>query len=148
VARDDLHREVLRVFADACTPRSQRPLGKLGYCPPADVFYEAQTDEVVVRFELPGVDRNEIDLFVDRRQLVISGERRFPVAPGRSYQQVEIDYGPFDRRIRLGVDIDPDRTSATYEQGVLEVRLALADEASTACHIPITCEQEQGEGEA
>lgn len=146
MTQDDFHREVLRVFADACTPRAQRPIGKLGYCPPADVFFEAQTDEVVVRFELPGIDRDEIDLFVDRRQLVVSGERQFPVAPGRSYQQVEFDYGPFERRIRLGVDIDPDKTSATYEHGILEVRLALTDAGSGACHIPITCESDR-EGE-
>lgn len=148
MARDDMHREVLRVFADACTPRAQRPIGKLGYCPPADVFYEAKTGEVVVRFELPGVHRKDIDLFVDRRQLSVSGERRFPVASGRSYQQVEFDYGPFERRIRLGVDIDPDRTTATYEHGILEVRLALAEVEQTACHIPITCEQDEGEDEA
>jgi HSP20 family molecular chaperone IbpA len=137
VNRDDIHREVLRVFADACTPRAQRPLGVQGYCPPADVFYEARTDEVVARFELPGVELDDINLFVDRRQLEIKGERRFPVAEGRSYQQVELDYGGFERRIRLSVDIDPDNTSAAYEHGILEVRLALADSERGACRIPI-----------
>jgi HSP20 family protein len=139
---DDIHKEVLRVFADACTPRSQRPLGLQGYCPPADVFYESATDEVVVRFELPGVQRDDINLFVDRRQLVIKGERRFPVAAGRSYQQVELDYGGFERRIRLSIDIDPDNTTATYEHGILEVRLALAETDRGACRIHIRTGQE------
>jgi HSP20 family molecular chaperone IbpA len=150
VSMDDIHREVLRVFADACTPRAQRPLGVQGYCPPADVFYEACTDEVVARFELPGVELDDINLLVDRRQLEIKGERRFPVAEGRSYQQVELDYGGFVRRIRLSVDIDPDKTSATYEHGILEVRLALAESERGASRIPIRSTREadtRGDGD-
>jgi HSP20 family protein len=146
VGIDEIHREVLRVFADACTPRAQRPLGVQGYCPPADVFYEGCTGEVVARFELPGVQMEDINLFVDRRQLVVKGERRFPVAEGRSYQQVELDYGGFERRIRLSVDIDPDHTTATYENGILEVRLALADSDRGACRIPIRTGESDARG--
>lgn len=145
MARDQLHRELLKVFADACTPRAPRPIGKHGYCPPADVFYESASDEVVVRFELPGLERDEINLFVDRRELTVRGERRFPVAEGRSYQQVELDYGTFERRIRLGVDVDPDKTTASYGHGILEVRLALAPVTSTTCQVPITSERDEGE---
>ena len=147
MARDDLHRELLRVFADACTPRAPRPIGKHGYCPPADVFYEAAGDEVVVRFELPGLERDEINLFVERRELLVRGERRFPVAESRSYQQVELDYGSFERRIRLGVDIEPDRTVATYDHGILEVRLALAPVEATTRQVPITCDDDGEETE-
>jgi len=142
VARDDLHRELLRVFADACTPRAPRPIGKHGYCPPADVFYEAAGDEVVVRFELPGLERDEINLFVERRELLVRGERRFPVAESRSYQQVELDYGSFERRIRLAVDVDPDKTVATYDHGILEVRLALAPVETASRQVPITCDDD------
>ena len=51
------------------------------------------------------------------------GERTFPTREGRVYQQVEMDYGPFERRVRLMIDVDPDVTTATYEAGILEVRL-------------------------
>jgi len=70
---------------------------------------------------------DEIELLVDRRELVVRGERSFSTREGRVYQQVEMDYGPFERRVRLMVDVDPEVTTATYEAGVLEVRLTLID---------------------
>jgi HSP20 family protein len=134
---DDLHNEVLRVFNDACSVRTQRPVSQQGFCPPADVYFEGELDEIVVRLEVPGLDRDNISLLVDRRQLIVSGERRFPVGEGRSYQQVELDYGPFERRLRFTVDIDADRTTASYEHGILEVRLALAPGDRGICQVPI-----------
>ena len=139
---EDIHQEVLRVFADACTRRTAQ-LTSHGYCPAADVYYESATDEVVVRFELPGVERDEITLLVDSRQIVVKGERGFPVAEGRSYQQVELDYGPFERSIRLGADIDPDKAVASYDHGILEVRLALVRGPRGACKINIQTDGEE-----
>jgi HSP20 family protein len=142
VSIDDLENEVLRVFNDACSARTQRPVTHRGYCPPADVFYESDTGQIVARFELPGMERDEINLFVDSRQVIVRGERRFPRAANRSYQQVELDYGPFERRLRLAVDIDPDNTTATYDNGILEVRLALATRERAVSQIPIRSERE------
>ena len=67
----------------------------------------------------------DIELLVDRRELVVRGERTFQTKEGRVYQQVEMDYGPFERRVRLMVDVDPEVTTATYEAGILEVRITL-----------------------
>jgi HSP20 family protein len=53
------------------------------------------------------------------------------------YQQVEMDYGPFERRVRLMVDVDPDVATATYEAGVLEVRLTLTERDAGARKIDI-----------
>jgi HSP20 family molecular chaperone IbpA len=57
--------------------------------------------------------------------VVVRGRRTFFGGDRRVYQQVEMDYGDFERQIRLAVDIDVDATQATYEAGVLEVRLPL-----------------------
>ena len=140
---DDLENEVLRVFNDACSARAQRPVTHRGYCPPADVYFESDSGQIIVRFEVPGLDRSEINLLVDRRQVVVRGERRFPRASNRSYQQVELDYGPFERRLRLAVDIDPDNTAATYDNGILEVRLALAQREHEVSQIPIRSERDE-----
>ena len=139
---DDLENEVLRVFNDACSARAQRPVTHRGYCPPADVYFESESGQIVVRFEVPGVDREEINLLVDRRQVVVRGERRFPRAATRSYQQVELDYGPFERRLRLAVDIDPDNTTASYDNGILEVHLALAQREHEVSQIRIRSERD------
>lgn len=139
---DDLHSDVLRAFNDICAVRGRQQRGGSGFRPLADAFYEDASRQVVVRFELPGMDRDEISLLVDRRQLTVRGERRFPVGEGRVYQQVEMDYGPFERRIRLTVDVDPEATTATYEAGVLEVRLTLI-EREGARQIKINAEAEE-----
>jgi HSP20 family protein len=143
VSIDDLENEVLRVFNDACSARAQRPVTHRGYCPPADVYFETGSGQIVVRFEIPGLERDEINLLVDRRQVVVRGERRFPRASTRSYQQVELDYGPFERRLRLAVDIDPDNTTASYDNGILEVHLALAQHEHEVSQISIRSERDK-----
>ena len=124
---DDLHRDVLRAFDEICATRGRHQHSASGFRPLADAFYEEASCQVVVRFELPGLERGEISLLVDRRELTVRGNRRFSAGEGRVYQQVEMDYGPFERRIRLTVDVDPDATTATYEAGVLEVRITPAE---------------------
>jgi len=125
VEYEKVHREVLRAFNDACLPRGNRYSSRAGIVPLADVYFEEQQREIVVRFELPGLVRDEIQLFVERRQIVVQGKREFAGGDHRVYQQVEMDYGPFERRIRLTVDVDVDNAQATYEAGILEVRLPL-----------------------
>lgn len=122
---EKLRDEVLRAFNDSCLIAT-RQYGGHGFRPAADAFYEEDTREIVVRFDLPGMVMSDIELLVDRRELVVRGQRTFQTHEGRVYQQVEVDYGPFERRVRLMVDVDPEVTTATYEAGVLEVRLTLA----------------------
>lgn len=139
---DKLHSEVLRAFNDTLMSTRQAYRGR-GFRPTADAFFQEDTREIVVRFELPGMERDDIELLVDRREIVVRGERRFPGGEGRVYQQVEMDYGPFERRVRLMVDVDPDSTSATYEAGVLEVRLTLAERDTAARKIHITTAEDE-----
>lgn len=140
---DKMHNEVLRAFNDSCVISSRQQYRGRGFRPTADAFFQEQTREIVVRFELPGMERDDIELFVERREIVVRGERRFPSGEGRVYQQVEMDYGPFERRVRLMVDVEPDTTSATYEAGVLEVRLTLVDRDTSARKIPITTTEDE-----
>ena len=123
---EKMHNEVLRAFNESCALAARQPYGGRGFNPAADAFFEEDTREIVVRFELPGMALEDIELLVDRREIVVRGERVFPTREGRTYQQVEMDYGPFERRVRLLVDVDPDVSTATYEAGVLEVRLTLS----------------------
>jgi HSP20 family molecular chaperone IbpA len=57
------------------------------------------------------------------------GERRRP-KDGGHYQQMEIDYGPFQRQITLAEDVDPEGAAATYERGLLTVRLPITPRPS------------------
>ena len=134
---EKLHNEVLRAFNDSCLMAARQPYRSRGFRPAADAYFEEDTREIVVRFELTGLAMDDIELLVDRRELVVRGERAFPTREGRVHQQVEMDYGPFERRVRLMVDVDPDVTTATYESGVLEVRLTLTEREGGARKIDI-----------
>jgi HSP20 family protein len=96
-----------------------------GYRPQVDVFRTDDPPALTVQVELPGVDPASVELMASSRALLIVGERRRPKGSGH-YQQMEIDYGPFQRQVTLAEDIDPEGASATYDRGILTVRLPIA----------------------
>ena len=103
------------------------PPGSTRFCPPliepAVDVYETER-EVVVVVEMAGISEGEVDITIDGRTLVISGERK-PTAgrPGRLYSQMEICHGPFRRELLLPIDVDPDGARVEYSRGMLEIVL-------------------------
>jgi HSP20 family protein len=94
--------------------------------PSVDCFHTIDPHALVVAVELPGADPAAIEVTAGERVLVISGERKRPHVPGAVYQQVEIEYGPFYRRVRFAEDVDPGRATACFEHGLLTVTLPVA----------------------
>lgn len=95
---------------------------------PAVDMYET-SDNLVVNFELPGVPEKEISLSITGDVLTVKGEREFNhQLSADNYLQMERVYGKFERSIRLPMPVQADRVSATYHDGVLEVRLPKAEE--------------------
>jgi len=83
---------------------------------------------VVVSIELPGVDKNDIDIEVLDNRLVVHGEKRFEreEVEGR-YRVLQCAYGAFERILPLPVPVVADQASASYRNGVLRVELPKAD---------------------
>ena len=79
--------------------------------------------EVVVRADLPGLDRDAVQLTLEPRMLHLRGVREADATPGDSYHCVERWVGPFARTIRLPAGVNPDQATVTLQHGVLEVRL-------------------------
>jgi HSP20 family protein len=81
--------------------------------------------EVLVRADLPGLERDDVRLTVEPGVLRLSGVRRTDAdaLPGDSYHCVERWAGPFARTLRLPAGVDTARSTVTLEHGVLEVRL-------------------------
>jgi HSP20 family protein len=98
-----------------------------------------------VKAELAGVDIDEVSLEIRGRQLIIQGERRAQEASGRLYQQIEIAHGPFRRVVELGADVEAERATATYEDGILRIEIPLVEQADETRRIPIEG-KELGEG--
>jgi HSP20 family protein len=100
-----------------------------GFVPAVEVV--RQDADVVVRLELPGVDvERDVSIEVERGRLIISGERRDPHAlPEQDEQEHrrvlvrELRYGQFRREFALPAGISPDQVDATYDAGLLDVRV-------------------------
>ena len=89
--------------------------------PRADV-YESD-DEVMVQMDIAGMRAQDFAVELADGVLAISGERRARGEGKRHYHAMEVQIGPFERRLRLPVPVDPASIHATYEDGFLQVRL-------------------------
>ena len=79
--------------------------------------------------ETPPIERVQYQFRRDHDQtLVVTGNRMPPRGGRRKYQQAEIEWGPFERRVRLAVPVDGDRAEAAYERGVLTISLPIAEQ--------------------
>jgi HSP20 family protein len=94
-------------------------------------------NEYVVRVDLPGVDPKDVTVQAEGNVLSITGERRAEET-GREYR--ETFYGKFERTLALPQDVEPDKITARYEHGVLEIRVPLPAQLAER-KIPIQIEQ-------
>ena len=117
--------EIEQLFADLWEVFPFSRSLRRGYRPQVDVYRSEDPPTLTVQIELPGVDPDDVQLVASPQALLIAGERRRSKDSGH-YQQMEIDYGPFQRQITLAENIDPEEASATYERGILTVRLPIA----------------------
>ena len=128
--------EIEQLFADLWEVFPFSRGMRRGYRPEVDVYRTGDPGELTVVVELPGVDPANVQVVASQRALLIAGERNRPKDSGH-YQQLEIDYGPFQRQVTLAEDVDPDRATATYERGLLTVRLPIAPQPAERQSISI-----------
>ena len=86
-------------------------------------------DEIELRFDLPGIDTESIDVTVDRGALSVSAQRSEEYAEGDKPFIRERVMGSFTRKIRLSEVVDADKISASYDGGVLSVSVPLTERA-------------------
>jgi HSP20 family protein len=95
---------------------------------PMDAYRSGDT--FVVAFDLPGVYPDAVELDVERNVLTVKAERR-PMPSGEhvEMQVAERPLGVFSRQLFLGDTLDTDRIDASYEAGVLTLRIPIAERA-------------------
>jgi HSP20 family protein len=95
---------------------------------PADAYRSG--DEFVIAFDLPGVARDSIDIDVERNVLTVRAERR-PIDIGDQavVQLSERPLGVFSRQLFLGDALNTSQIEATYDNGVLLLRIPIAEQA-------------------
>ena len=90
---------------------------------------EREGDWFNVYFDLPGVDPDSIELTVERNVLSVKAERRRPQRDGVEAVIAERPMGTFTRQLFLGDTLDTDKLEAGYENGVLTLRIPVAERA-------------------
>jgi HSP20 family protein len=86
-------------------------------------------DDVLLRFDVPGIDPDSIEVTVDRGVLTVGARRTEELAEGEKPYIRERLTGSFSRRLYLGETTDADNIEADYADGVLTVRVPLAEKA-------------------
>lgn len=85
---------------------------------------EETGNEIVVRVEVPGMEKEDCSITIEDNMLYVSGEKHLARASqGSTYHVMERAYGVFQRAIPLPRNVDADKAEANYKNGVLSVRL-------------------------
>lgn len=123
----DLQERMNRLFDETLSrERIDDPrAGHGGWAPVADVL--EGNEAYVVEVELPGIGRDDVAVHAQGSELIVRGER--PATTGarpESFHRMERQHGPFSRVFRFPEEIDPDRVSAEFADGVLRLTVPKA----------------------
>ena len=125
---------LVRTAFGAPTTRTGQPAG---FSPAVESHREG--DDAVIRFELPGVDvAHDVTVELKGRVLVVAGERRDEREDTEGRRFSEFRYGSFRRTFRLAPHLTAEAVTATYDAGVLSVRVAGAYAEAEGQRVEIT----------
>lgn len=115
-----------RTFSDPNTPRTEDTFG--AWAPPVDIF--EKKDHLVIRAEIPGVQKEAMDVRIENGVLTLHGERKQEIdVTEENAHRMERVYGTFTRSFLLPTTVDATKVTATYKDGVLEVSVPKAETA-------------------
>ncbi len=114
--RDDMDRFFETFFG-------QHPEDREGFWTPI-LDIEDSNGNIVVKAEIPGMEKDEIKVSVRNNMLSISGERKQEIeTKDKTFHRIERSYGKFSRTITLPSEVDADKIKAAYKDGVLNIIL-------------------------
>ena len=117
-----LQSEMNRLFSGFFDEQGQGNGSSRRWAPAIDVF--EREDAIFLKADLPGLDEDDVRIEVNDNVLALSGERRSEAQEEKNgYYRVERSYGAFSRSLVLPEGVDPDRIEASFDRGVLEVKV-------------------------
>lgn len=120
------------------------------FIPPVDIYEDEHSFSLHV--EVPGLKENEIDIRLENNTLTLRGERKFEAEQKEeNFRRLERRYGSFTRSFTLPNSVDPEKVTAQYENGVLNIQLAKKAEAKPKqikVNITTLSKQVKGTGQA
>jgi HSP20 family protein len=117
-----------RLFGD--TYRRDEDTGFRGTWTPAVDIFESDNHDLVLKSELPGMSREDIEVSVENSTLVLKGVKKFDAeVKEEQYRRIERSYGTFHRSFTLPNTVDATKVTAEFKNGVLTVKLPFREEA-------------------
>ena len=118
--------------------KSDEGPGTTAWSPAVDIF--ETEDEIIVKAEVPGMGRKDIDLSLENNVLTLKGDRRFQKeTKEENYHRIERSYGSFTRSFSIPAMVNEDKIRADYNDGVLSISLPKKERAQ-AKQIKITAD--------
>lgn len=116
---DDIFR---RPFGFTRLPSMTRLMAGMEPAPSVDIFEEGDT--IVIKTELPGMAKEDVEVNLTDDTITLSGEKRKEEKIERKdYHRLERSYGAFKRSFPLPADVQTDKAKAVFKNGVLEIRI-------------------------
>lgn len=130
---EDMRKDMDRLFGEFFPPLTRRRRTwlkpEMGVIVPDIEMYDRK-DEIVVKAEVPGVTKEDIDLTITKDSLTLKGEiKKEEEVNEEDYYACERSYGSFTRTIALPVEVDSAKAKASFKNGVLEIVLPKREEA-------------------
>ena len=117
-----------RLFQESFGPAQQETMTTAAFAPAVDIYEDEHN--ITLKVEVPGIEEKDIDVRLENQTLTIRGERKFEKEEKEeNYRRVERQYGSFSRSFTLPNIVDTENVHASYDKGVLEIRLAKKAEA-------------------
>ena len=138
---ENLHRDMNKLFSLSYSPWQEDKTDSLAteynWAPAIDV--QDKKDKLLVKAELPGMEKDDINITVEDNYLLIKGEKKVEEEKEnkeKGYYHRECTYGSFQRAINLPREVDTEKIDASYKNGVLKLTLPKKEEAKPK-HIDI-----------
>jgi HSP20 family protein len=125
---DNIKKQIDDIFDIRPRRHGLEPIFEGDFTPAIDILNKQ--DHIIVRAEVPGVDKKDMTISISEDELTIRGEvKREQEVNGKDYYHCERTYGSFSRTIVLPATVDKNKSKASYKDGILEIALPKTETA-------------------